>query len=215
MATSDISKWCYDFLVILIKATNCSTSKTALFLIKNLRKNYQNSLQTQDCVHCCEFYHYLRLDWLIDGNTTKTAWWQKLNNFIHLESNALQNRSPHSPQSASLGLRNLHSDFWPLFVPVAAIVFPFTSSGLTYFFTLAFALPVAREEHHESVYQFLELFFMRSSLFFMSNILSGSADIEVPISVDCEMTAGWKKGKTHKRPSDYIQIPWKKNMPAT
>lgn len=39
-------------------------------------------------------------------------------------------------------------------------------------------------------YQFLELFFMRSSLFLMSNILSGSAAMESVVSVDCEMTEG-------------------------
>lgn len=72
----------------------------------------------------------------------------------------------------------------------------------------SFLLPVAFEEHHERASQFLELFFMRSSLFLMSNILSGSADIESLVSVDCETIEGCKeRGKTNmKLPSTYKRI---------
>lgn len=172
-----------------LKAKNCNTSKRFFFFSKILRSNCQISLQTQDWVHC-EFYHYLRLDWLSDAKRNKIIW--KIDQELHCLSPTLFATEAHILHivSASLGLRNLHSNFLPLFVPVAAFVFPFTSFVLTYFFTLVFVLPVAREEHHEIVCQFLELFLMRSSLFLMSNILSGSADIESPVSVDCEMTAG-------------------------
>ena len=91
--------------------------------------------------------------------------------------------------------------------------FSFQSLRLYFFFVLltnlmlGFHLPVTCEEHHERVCQFLELFLIRSSLFLMSKMLSGSADIESPVSVDCEMTAGWKKERRiwsfHQLTNDY------------
>lgn len=65
---------------------------------------------------------------------------------------------------------------------------PFTHVGII--FSICF---VGYDEPHNYTYQFLELFLMRSSLFLMSNMLSGSAVIESVVSVDCEITEGCKK----------------------
>ena len=65
---------------------------------------------------------------------------------------------------------------------------PFTHVGII--FSICF---VGYDEQHNYTYQFLELFLMRSSLFLMSNMLSGSAVIESVVSVDCEITEGCKK----------------------
>ncbi len=77
-----------------------------------------------------------------------------------------------------------------------------------------FRKPVVHVKHHERACQFLELFFMRSSLFLMSNILSGSADIESVVSVDCETTEGCKeKGNRNIKLALTYNWPWlqKKN----
>ena len=65
---------------------------------------------------------------------------------------------------------------------------PFTHVGII--FSICF---VGYDEQHNYTYQFLELFLMRSSLFLMSNMLSGSVVIESVVSVDCEITEGCKK----------------------
>lgn len=65
---------------------------------------------------------------------------------------------------------------------------PFTHVGII--FSICF---VGYDEQHNYTYQFLELFLIRSSLFLMSNMLSGSAVIESVVSVDCEITEGCKK----------------------